>query len=382
MILRAKDIKGHDIEITIEGEGRTFVDTEGRIVLPAFYDMHSHLENAFTLFFTGDNNSSSLEEAVEKWSKVRDSMTIEDIKRRIEKAALIELFYGTTHIRVHADTCSSNLKSVKAALLAKQELADYVDLQIVAFPEQGIDCNREGFVMASKLADLVGGKPEADEDIEEHLRLITGLAERLNKNLDVHIDQHDDKTKHSWKLLEYARTHVALSHLTSLHFYSDEEAMSLMQLIKKKKATVISSPLTAFYLNGGSSYPMPRGVTRIKDLVDHGINVCLGHDDILNAFYPSGRGDMLQVLWMAMNIERTFNPNWISLITINSEKEFGNKNYDYVILDAKNLVEAFSTLLPRWGVIRKGRLVAKNSDYPRVLDQNPYNLMRELMEQI
>ncbi|BFH74048.1 amidohydrolase family protein [Sulfurisphaera javensis] len=340
--------------------------------IPAFYDMHSHLENAFI-----GGNASSLEEAVEKWSKIRDKMSLEDLKKRIEKAALVELFYGTTHIRVHADTCSKN--SVKAAILAKEELKEYVDLQIVAFPEQGIfNCSKEDFINYAKLADIIGGKPEVDENPKEHMDFISELAFKLGKHIDVHIDQHDAKTKHSEYMLRVAKTHLALSHLTALHFYSDKYAKRLIKTIKEKNASVISSPLTAFYLNGGNSYPMYRGLTRIKELLKEGINVCLGHDDIQNPFYPSGVGDMLQVLWMAMNIEKEFDPSWINLITRNAEKEFGYKNEDYILVDVNSIEELISTLIPRRAVIRKGKIVAKSTIEMKVLDLNPLSLIEEL----
>ncbi|AWR96850.1 amidohydrolase family protein [Acidianus sulfidivorans JP7] len=342
------------------------------IKLPAFYDMHSHLENAFI-----GGTANSLEEAVDKWSKIRDSMSLEDLKKRIEKAALIELFYGTTHIRVHADTCSKN--SVKAALLAKEELKEYIDLQIVAFPEQGIfNCSKDDFVKYAMISDIVGGKPEADNDPITHMDFIANLAHKINKAIDVHIDQHDDRTKHSEYMLSIAKTHLALSHLTALHFYSDDYAKKLIGIIKSKGASVISSPLTAFYLNGGNSYPTYRGVTRIKELVNEGINVCLGHDDIQNPFYPSGIGDMIQVLWLAMNIEKQFDPSWLNLITVNSEKEFGGKNEDYVLLDLESIEELLTTMLPRFAVIRKGKIVAKSTIEMKVLDLNPLNLIREL----
>ncbi|ARM75405.1 hypothetical protein B6F84_04750 [Acidianus manzaensis] len=338
--------------------------------------MHSHLENAFIKI---ENESNTLEEAVEKWSKIRDSLSLQELKERIIKAALIELFYGTTHIRVHADTCSKNLKSVKASILAKEELKEYVDLQIVAFPEQGIfNCSEEEFKEACKIADIIGGKPEADEDREKHMRLISDIAYKLNKRIDVHIDQHDDKSKDSEFILKIAKTKVALSHLTALHYYSEEEAKELISLIKEKNASVISSPLTAFYLNGGNSYPMYRGVTRIKYLINSGINVSLGHDDIQNPFYPAGNGDMLQVLWIAMNIEKEFSPKMIELITVNAEKEFGNKNTDYIIFDAENLEEVMFTLPSRREVIRNGKVVAKSSQETKVLDLNPFEIMRKL----
>ncbi|MBB5254192.1 amidohydrolase family protein [Sulfurisphaera ohwakuensis] len=343
------------------------------IKIPAFYDMHSHLENAFI----GNEGAESLEEAVEIWSKIRDKMTVDEIKKRIEKAALIELFYGTTHIRVHADTCSKN--SVKAAILAKDELKEYIDLQIVAFPEQGIfNCSKEDFVRYSSMVDIIGGKPEADKDPYLHMGFIAELAYKLQKPIDVHIDQHDERTKHSEYMLGVTKTHLALSHLTALHFYSENYAKKLIRMIKEKNVSVISSPLTAFYLNGGNSYPMFRGVTRVKELLRENINVCLGHDDIQNPFYPAGVGDMLQVLWLLMNIEKTFDISWLDLITTNAEKEFGNKNEDYILVDLKDVKELLFTMMPRHVVFRKGKIVAKSTVEVKVLDLNPFDLMREL----
>lgn len=140
-------------------------DTEVRLATPSFFDMHVHLENALSLNETGENESGTLEEAVERWAKVRDSLSLEELKNRIKKALILEIFNGITHVRTHADTCSRNLNSVKATLEVKEEMADFVDLQVVAFPEQGVfNCGEESFKRAATMADIIGGKPDGEDN--------------------------------------------------------------------------------------------------------------------------------------------------------------------------------------------------------------------------
>ncbi|QGR19582.1 amidohydrolase family protein [Stygiolobus azoricus] len=365
------------------------VDAEGRIAVPSFYDMHVHLENALTLSYTGDNKSGTLSEAVERWAKVRDTLSKDDIKLIMKKAIILELYNGVTHIRTHADTCSKNLNSVKAALEVKEEMKDYVDIQVVAFPEQGVfNCDQEKFVKAIELADIIGGKPDGEdsEDLgKEQLRLIAELSLKTGKPIDAHIDQGDVLTKFAEYLLSLRHTHVALSHLTALHSAPREYAERLMSLIKRKSASVISSPLTTVYLNSRyGDYPKIRGITRIKEMLERDINVCLGHDDFQNPFFPLGFGDIIQALYLAVLLDQ-INPvdEVINLITVNAEREFSYASRpskdDIVILDAKSIREQLSTLSSRFMVIRKGKIIAKTNKRGEVIvggnTFNPFSLI-------
>ncbi|MCI2415602.1 MAG: amidohydrolase family protein [Candidatus Aramenus sp.] len=382
-----KNLRGAVKAIRVEGGGS--INAEGRIALPAFYDMHFHPENAFTLELTGINNSSTLSEAVEKWSKLRDSLTVEEIKERMKKALLLELYNGVTHVRVHADTCSRNLKSLKAAVLLKEEIGELMDVQVVAFPEQGILKCENDFAYASQLADVVGGKPEGEEDFYgavAHMDYVMEMAKKLGKTLDVHVDQQAKRTRFAEYMLYKSQVHLTLSHLSSLHYEDEQYVKRIIKLIKSKNATVISAPLTNLYLAGDSGYPKGRGITRIREMMSEGVNVCLGNDDVQNVFYPFGAGDILLSLFMAVNLEQAFDVDeWIKLVTVNAEKEFSRVSVpgkDYVILDAKSVREQLSTLAPRFMVIRKGRVVATtNREAKLVVDGStidPISLLRSL----
>ena len=378
--------------LSIDDGNDNIIDAEGRIAFPAFYDMHVHLENALSLKDTGENESGTLQEAVERWAKIRDSLSVEDLKNRIKKAIILEIFNGVTHIRTHADTCSKNLNSVKASVEVKEEMKDLVDIQVVAFPEQGVfNCDEKGFYEAVEISDIIGGKPDGEdnEDLgKKQLELISYLSIKFKKSIDSHIDQGDEPTRFSEYLLGLKNNHVALSHLTSIHSDSDEYVSRLIKLIKKRNATVISSPLTTVFLNGRfDNYPKRRGLTRIKQLLREGVNVSLGHDDFQNPFFPFGYGDILQALWLAILMEQASlkeAEEWINLITKNSEKEWilstnEKPSEDLVILDAKSLKEQFSTLSPRFMVIRKGKIVAYSNRSGEVIiggnKINPYSLI-------
>jgi len=378
--------------ITLDDKANTIIDANGRIAFPSFFDMHVHLENSLSLKDTGENESGTLEEAVERWAKIRDSLSLKDIKNKIKKSLILEIFNGVTHIRNHADTCSKNINSVKASLEVKEEMKDFIDIQVVAFPEQGIfNCDEEEFKKAIEISDIIGGKPDGEdnEDLgKRHLELISSLSLKLNKSIDSHIDQGDEPTRFSEYLLGLRNNHVALSHLTSIHSDNDEYVSKLIKLIKKRNASVISSPLTTVFLNGRfDGYPKRRGLTRIKQLVDEGVNVALGHDDFQNPFFPFGFGDIIQALWMAILMEQVNlkdTEDWIGLITKNAEKEWILSSYlkpsdDIVILDAKSLREQFSTLSPRFMVIRKGKIIAYSNKSGEVILNgnkiNPYELI-------
>ncbi|BCU71604.1 amidohydrolase family protein [Stygiolobus caldivivus] len=379
-----KNTSGFSGVITINDGENIVIDAEGRLAVPSFYDMHVHLENALTLKYTGENESGTLTEAVEKWAKVRDTLSKEDIKVIMKKAIIVELYNGVTHIRTHADTCSKNLNSVKAALEVKEEMRKYVDLQVVAFPEQGVfNCNPEEFIRAIQISDIIGGKPDGEdsEDLgKEQLRLIAEYSLKTGKPIDVHIDQGDELTRFTEYLLSLKQTHVALSHLTALHSASNEYSNRILGLIKKKNASVISSPLTTVYLNARyDSYPKRRGVTRIREMLKRGINVCLGHDDFQNPFFPLGFGDIIQALYLGILLEQ-IDPvdEVISLITVNSEREFSYATKpstdDLVILDAKSIREQLSTLASRFMVIRNNKVIAKtNKSGEVILDGNKFN---------
>ncbi len=383
-----KNLKGIARSLKVEG-GSGSIDAEGRIVLPSFYDMHFHPENAFTLGITGVNDTSTLSEAVQKWSKLRDSLSLVEIKERMKKALLLELYNGVTHVRIHADTCSKNLNSIKAAFLLKEELEELMDVQVVAFPEQGIFKCRNDFAYAAQLADVVGGKPEGEEDLEgatAHMDYIMDLARKLGKTLDVHVDQSSKRTRFAEYLLLRSQVHVALSHLSSLHYEDDLYVRRIMRLLKSKNTTVISAPLTNLYLSEDYGYPKGRGITRIREMLNEGVNVCLGNDDVQNVFYPLGSGDILLSLFMAVNLEQAFDvDDWIKLVTVNAEREFSHVSVparDYVVLDAKSIREQLSTLAPRFMVIRKGRVVAMTNREAKLMVNgstvDPMSLLRSL----
>ena len=391
-VIRNVNLMGTLTNLTIDDGRDSIIDAEGRLATPSFFDMHVHLENALSLNETGENESGTLEEAVERWAKVRDSLSLEELKSRIKKALILEIFNGVTHVRTHADTCSRNLNSVKATLEVKEEMADFVDLQVVAFPEQGVfNCGEESFKRAATMADIIGGKPDGEdnEDLgKKQLELISSLSISLNKGIDAHIDQGDEPTRFSEYLLGLRNNHVALSHLTSIHSDSDEYVHRLIRLIKKRNATVISSPLTSVFLNGRfDRYPKRRGITRIKQLLKEGVNVALGHDDFQNPFFPFGYGDIIQALWAAILLDHLdFGEGLISLITENARREWALSTQslpseDLVILDARSLREQLSTLSPRFMVIRKGRIVAYSNRSGEVIINgskvNPYEILSQ-----
>ncbi len=366
------------------GESYEVLNARGGLAIAPFIEPHIHLDTTQTAGEPNWNQSGTLFEGIERWAERKALLSHDDVKARAWKTLRWQIANGIQFVRTHVDVSDPSLTALKAMLEVKQEVAPWVDLQIVAFPQEGILSypNGEGLLEeALQLgADVVGAIPHFEFTREygvESLHIAFRLAQKYQRLLDIHCDEIDDEqsrfveTVAALALKEGIGPRVTASHTTAMHSYNGAYTSRLFRLLKLSGINFVANPLVNIHLQGRfDDYPKRRGVTRVKELMAAGINVCFGHDDVFDPWYPLGTGNMLQVLHMGLHVCQLMGYQQINdslqLITDNSARAFGLSDYgiatgnpaNLVILPAENGFEAVRCQVPvRWS-IRQGRVIA------------------------
>ncbi|WP_445505462.1 amidohydrolase family protein [Niallia sp. 03091] len=296
--------------------GKEEFDLDGNLLMPPFIEMHTHLDTVLTAGESTSNNSGTLSEAIEIWLKLKQSLREDDVKKRATAAIKMLMEYGVLHIRAAVDISDPNLTALTALLDLKKQLQPFVDLQVIAFPQDGlISCsaNRERLIEAVKRgADAVSAVPHLEytrEDGVKSLEFAFSVAKEYGKDVHIFCDETDDEHSRflevvaSITIKEQMEGRVAASHANALLYYSDAYAQKVMSLVKKAKLTIVCCPLINSTMQARmDAHPKGRGITRIKELTEEGINVCIAHDDIQTPFYPFGNGNILQAAHMAIHL--------------------------------------------------------------------------------
>ncbi len=361
------------------------IDAAGRLVVSPFIDAHVHLDAVLTVGQPRYNNSGTLLEGIQIWSERKPSLTHEDVKRRALEEITWEVAQGTLYIRSHVDVCDPNLTALRALLEVREEVRDICELQLVAFPQDGIlsfPNGRELMRQAIELGcDVVGGIPHyewtRDMGVEDVHYAFT-LAKEFNRDIDCHCDETDDPLsrftevmaadtiEHGWQ------GRVTASHCTAMHSYDNAYAFKLIGLLARAQVSVIANPFDNVVLQGRfDTYPKRRGITRVKELLLAGVNVALGHDSIMDPWFPLGRGDMLAAAQLGLFLCHMSGyeeiETMLDVITINAAKalriqdRYGiaeGKAADFLVLDAPTASEALRLLPARLHVFKGGREVA------------------------
>lgn len=370
----------------IHTEGHEIVDVNGCLVLAPFIEPHIHLDTTLTAGEPEWNKSGTLFEGIQRWSQRKETLSIEDVKTRAKTALTWQIAQGIQHVRTHVDVTDPTLTALKAMLEVKEEIAPYVDLQLVAFPQEGILSYPNGIELleeAMKMgADVVGGIPHFEFTREygvESMKIVFDLAEKYDRLVDIHCDEIDDEqsrfvevvAKEAYERGIGART--TASHTTAMGSYNDAYAYKLFRLLKMSGINFVSNPLVNIHLQGRfDTYPKRRGLTRVKELQEAGLNVCFGHDDIFDPWYPLGTGNMLQVLHMGIHASQLMGydqiVNSIDLITKNSaatlqiEDKYGieaGKPANFIVLNAENEYEAIRKQAAVRYSFRHGKVIAE-----------------------
>jgi cytosine deaminase len=368
-------------------EDAEIIDLKGNLTIPPYVDSHIHLDYVFTARKEGAlNGSGTLFEGIQRWSETKADLTIEEIKTRARKGIEKEVSAGVQYIRTHADVTDSNLTSLKALLELRDEMKDYVTIQVVAFPQEGMYAYRGGDELVEEAlkmgADCVGAIPHyeyAREFGEKSIHKTVELAVKYNKLIDVHCDETDDEQSRFLELLaalsymEGIGDKTTASHTCSFGSANNSYAFRLMKLLKKADLNFISCPTENIYLQGRQdTYPKRRGLTRVKELNDAGINVCFAQDSMSDPWYPLGNGNMMMILDHGIHIAQMMSfeeiDKALNLITINGAKTmhiqntYGlekGKSANFIVLDAQS---EFDAICERAGIlasIRNGEYLVK-----------------------
>ncbi|WP_066192649.1 MULTISPECIES: cytosine deaminase [Gracilibacillus] len=343
------------------------VNLNGKLVSAPFIEPHVHLDTTLTAGEPKWNESGTLFEGISTWAERKKTLTIEDVKQRATKALKWQIAQGIQHVRTHVDVCDPSLTAMKALLEVKEEMKNYVDLQLVAFPQEGYLSYPNGTELveeALKLgADVVGGIPHFEFTREygvESMKLAFDLAEKYQRLVDIHCDEIDDEQSRFVEVVA-AEAHkrnmgskVTASHTTAMHSYNGAYVSKLMKLLGMAQINFIANPLVNIHLQGRfDDYPKRRGVTRVKELTEAGLNVSFGHDDIFDPWYPLGTGNMLQVLHMGIHVTHLMGYQQIiqsfdyitenSAVTMDIQDQYGiepGKPANFIILNATNVYDA------------------------------------------
>lgn len=386
--LRIKDGIFEQIGKLEPAQDEEVLDLNGKLLLPPFVESHVHLDTCLTAGDPAWNMSGTLFEGIELWSRRKEKLTKDDIKERVRKAVSMYALNGVQYIRTHVDITDPSLMAMKTMLELKEELKDIADIQIVAFPQEGILSYPNGkqlLIDAVKLgADAIGAIPHFEFTREysvESLDFAMHLAKEENKLVDVHCDEIDDEASRGLETVA-ARAYelelydkVTASHTTAMHSYNNAYVLRLMRLLKMSKINFVANPLVNTHLQGRTdTYPKRRGITRVKELLEQGINVSFGHDDIYDPWYPMGNGSLRDVVFVGLHVTQMMGYEKImdsyKFITYNGAKTLHiNDSYgikeglsaNFIVLDAENYYEALIKDAAVLYSFKKGNRIVENT---------------------
>ncbi|MCP4164546.1 MAG: amidohydrolase family protein [Chloroflexi bacterium] len=391
------DITGAPLEIGIVGDvisavaagglpsGAREIDAEGRMISPPFVESHFHLENAY-LWDGHINQSGTLGEAIDLYARVKHDLTVEDIVERSGRVIRSAVANGVLWLRSHVDIDHiAKLSILDGVAAAREAYKDIIDIQLVAFPQLGMARNPEAVAMMWQAmengCDLVGGMPHGERNMDDaarHIEIAFEIAQTYNADVDMHIDETDAPYWHSLELLAEKtletgwQGRVCAGHCCAMSAWDDRLAERVIDKVQRAGIHIIPNPPINLMLEGrGHSHPKPRGIARIKELLEAGVNVACGQDDVQNMFYPFGKMDPLEVALITAHAAHLGAPGEIQaafdMPRYNAAKLWPLPDYgiragaeaNLVVLDARSAVEALRRQPDRRYVIRKGRVLAE-----------------------
>lgn len=367
-------------------DGEKIIDGKENLLLPPFVDSHVHLDATLTAGQPEWNETGTLFDGIRIWSERKQELTKKDVKARAKKTLLNMVGHGIQHVRSHVDVTDPHLIAARALLELREELKDQIDLQLVAFPQEGIlsyPHGRELMEQAVKEGlDVVGGIPHFEFTTEygwQSVHFLMALADKYDRLVDVHCDEIDDPASRNLEVLAteaYERgmnDRVTASHTTAMGSYNDAYTYKLFRLLKMSEINFVSNPLVNVHLGGRfDTYPKRRGVTRIKELTEAGINVSFGEDDIQDPWNPLGDGNMLDAVTMGVYIAHLMGYHQLqdafNYVTYNGAKTLHISN-DYgievgkpancILLNAHDFYNALNKHVEVLYNIRHGKVLAE-----------------------
>ena len=372
------------VEPGIKAEAGQVIDAGGHLVSPPFVDPHFHMDATLSLGNPRMNVSGTLLEGIALWGELKPVQTVNEIIERALRYCDLAVAMGIGAIRSHVDICDDELKGVEALIEVRKQVAPYLDLQLVAFPQDGIF--RDPTAKANLLraldmgVDVVGGIPHFERTMADgaaSVKYLCELAADRGLMVDMHCDESDDPLSRHVETLAFEAARLGLqgrvtgSHLTSMHSMDNYYVSKLIPLIAEAQLHVIPNPLINIMLQGRhDSYPKRRGQTRVPELKASGINIGFGSDCVMDPWYSMGRADMLEVASMGLHVGQLSSREdmaWcFDAVTVNSARIMGLQGYglekgcqaNMVLLQATDPIEAIRLCATRLAVIRGGKVVS------------------------
>jgi cytosine deaminase len=375
------------IEARLDAEAGEVIDASGDLVAPPFVDPHFHMDATLSYGKPRLNASGTLLEGISLWGELRDIATVDEMVERALTYCDWAASMGTLAIRSHVDTTPDHLNTVTAMLEVKEKVKDYIDLQLVAFPQDGLyrtKTGRENVIRALDIGvDVVGGIPHFERtmaDGAQSMRDLCEIAAERGLMVDIHCDETDDPMSRHIEALAYETQRLGLqgrvagSHLTSMHSMDNYYVSKLLPLIAEAGISAIPNPLINIMLQGRhDTFPKRRGLTRVKEMQALGIPVGWGQDCVLDPWYSLGTGDMLDVAFMGLHVAQMSHPDEMArcftMVTEVNAQIIGLQDYglrvgndaSLVVLDASTPTEAVRLRPARLAVVAKGKVIARSA---------------------
>jgi cytosine/creatinine deaminase len=379
--------EGRIAEVTpaLSAPARETLDAAGQLLAPHFCDPHFHMDATLSYGLPRVNESGTLLEGIAVWGELKPTLKAQDMIERAIAYCDWAVARGLLAIRSHVDTSDPSLLPVEAMLEVKKRVAGYLDLQLVAFPQDGVLRTPGGLGNLKRALDLgvdiVGGIPHFERTMGEgaaSVKLLCEIAAERGKLVDMHCDETDDPMSRHIESLAFETQRLGLqgrvngSHCTSMHSMDNYYVSKLLPLMAESGVSVVANPLINITLQGRhDSYPKRRGMTRVPELLAAGVNVAFGHDCVLDPWYGMGSGDMLEVAHMGLHVAQMTSRKGIQAcfdaVTVNAARVMHLDAYglapgcdaSFVLLQAGDVVEAIRLRANRLKVWRKGVLLAE-----------------------
>ena len=378
-----------EVSASLVADAHQLIDAQGQLLSPPFVDAHFHMDATLSYGLPRVNQSGTLLEGIALWGELKPLLTQEALIERAMTYCDWAVAKGLLAIRSHVDVCDPRLLAVDALLEVKRRVAPYINLQLVAFPQDGVLRGAQGPEQhmnnlkraLDKGVDVVGGIPHFERTMADgalSVRLLCELAAERGLRVDMHCDESDDPLSRHVETLAFETQRLGLqgrvtgSHLTSMHSMDNYYVSKLLPLMAEAQLQVVANPLINITLQGRhDTYPKRRGMTRVPELLAAGINVAFGHDCVMDPWYSLGSGDMLEVAHMGLHVAQMTSQSAMrqcfDAVTVNPARILGLEGYglevgcnaDFVLLQARDPVEAIRLRATRLQVFKRGKLLAQ-----------------------
>jgi cytosine/creatinine deaminase len=387
MSIAVQDGRIAEVTAGLKAPAKHTLDAQGQLLAPPFVDAHFHMDATLSYGLPRVNQSGTLLEGIALWGQLKPLLTQEALVERALQYCDWATAKGLLAIRTHVDVCDPRLLAVDALLEVKKRVKPYIDLQLVAFPQDGV-LRAPGALdqltrALDKGVDVVGGIPHFERSMQDgaaSVKLLCEIAAERGLLVDMHCDESDDPLSRHVETLAFEAQRLGLqgrvvgSHLTSMHSMDNYYVSKLLPLMKESELGVVANPLINITLQGRhDSYPKRRGMTRVPEQLAHGLTVAFGHDCVMDPWYSLGSGDMLEVASMGLHVAQMTSQaamrQCFDAVTVNPAKLLHLEGYglekgchaDFVLLQARDPVEALRLRSTRLKVFKRGVLIAETA---------------------